>query len=1081
MYNMRGKFFILFLLLLVIGTGFSYSQMIKGKVTAMDDGSPLPGVSVSIKGTTDGTITNVDGIYQLNGVDDKTVLVFSFIGMTTQEILVGDQKTINVSMDSEFVGMDEVVVVAYGTAKKESITGAVSSVQAKTIESRPVTNVAGVLEGSSTGIQVNNSYGEPGSNPTIRIRGFSSVTGSNAPLYVIDGVPYGGNISDLDPNDIESLSVLKDASASALYGNKASNGVILITTKKGKKGTGSSINFSTNQGIYVRGISEYDRMGADDFMETSWKGYKNSLVLSNDMTEDEAAAEASSSLIDEILVYNIYNKDEEELIDTDGKLSDDANIYSGYDDLNWDDAIERVGYRQNYSINGGGSTDKGNYFMSGSYLNEKGYVISSDYQRFTGRVNVDFSPKEWMKVGMNISGSYQKMNNTTGDADNSSAYANPFFFARMMAPIYPIYSHDMDTGEYELDEDGNKQYDSGEDYGRPQYSGRHVIWEYELNEDKTTRTTLQDLAFMDLKFLKDFTFTVKGNLSLRKSNNQVYQNSTIGDGSGTGRGKKKVQDYRNYSFMQQLRWNKNLQAHHIEFLLGHENYNYHYEYLYAFKTGETLAGNSELVNFSTTSNLTSYSDNYATESYLSQLKYSFKDKYFVDASFRTDGSSKFYSEKRWGSFWSLGGSWSISKEPFMQSLNDKVNSLKLRASYGEVGNDGGNDDDAIGYYAYMALYDLSQNGGAGAVYKTQKENYNLQWETSGSFDVAIEGRVFNRLNFSVDYFDKRSKDLLFDVDLALSTGGTTTSDAEATVTKNLGSVTNHGVEVSLDVDAIRKNNWKWNVGINGSILRNKIVKMPEQNRENGLVSGTKKYMEGHSVYDFWMYQFVGVDQVTGNSLYEIDSEEYTDPASEIDEDYLAEINGKYYTTNTTYGKKDWSGDAIPDLYGSISTNLTYKNISLGVLCTYSIGGKMLDYTYKSLMSVGSSPTAYHKDLLKSWTGVPDGMTETSENRIDPNGIPVINYDLSTYNNATSSRFLQDASYFVIKNINLSYNLPASLTEKWSMKGATINASVENLATFTALQGMNPQQSFNGINDNAFVTARVFSLGVNVKL
>ncbi len=1076
---MRGKYFCILLLLITIGVSSAYAQTIKGKVTSKDDGLPLPGVNVGIKGTTTGTITDFDGNYLLSNIDSESVILFSFIGMKSQEIIVGNQTTINVVLEPESQGMDEILVVAYGTAKKESITGAVSSIQAKDIESRPVTSAAGILEGSSSGIQVNSSYGEPGANPDIRIRGISSLStidGANDPLYVVDGSIYGGNITDLNPNDIESISVLKDAASAALYGNRAANGVILITTKKGKKGSGSNLNLTINQGIYARGIKEYDRMNPDEFMKANWKAYKNSLVSSNGMTEDDAAMEATNSLISDVLIYNIYNKEDDALFDSDGNLVDGAQILSGYDDLDWNDAIERIGYRQNYSMNGGGSTEKASYFMSGSYLNEKGYVISSDYQRFTGRTNVDFSPKDWIKVGMNISGSYQTSNNTSGSVDDGNLYANPFNYARNMAPIYPIYLHDMDTGDYLLDANGDKQYDDGGTYGRSQNSGRHVIWEYELNTNKTTRTTLQDLVYMDLKFLKDFTFTVKGDLSLRKSNKLVYYNATIGDGAGNGKSSKTIRNYKEYSFMQYLRWNKDINHHHISFLAGHENYSYNYEYLAGSKQGETFEGGTELVNFSTINSLSGYSDNYTTESYLSQVKYSFNDKYYVDASYRMDGSSRFYTDNRWGGFWSIGGSWSISREPFMEALNDKINNLKLRASYGGVGNDKGVD-----YYAYKSLYAIKQNGGEGAVYKSQNENLDLEWETTGSLGIGLEARLFNRLNFSAEYFDKRSKDLLLDVNLALSTGGTSTGEAEATIAKNIGSISNRGVEVSFDYDVIRRNGWKWNVGANATFMRNRVVKLPEEDRENGIIKDTKKYMEDHSVYEFWMYQYAGVDQMTGNSLYKIDSEEYADPASEIDAEYLVNVNGTYYTTNTTYSYKDWSGDALPDVYGSFNTKLSYKNLSLGVLCTYSLGGKVYDKTYIGLMGA-SGVHALHRDLLNSWDGVPDGMTENSVNRIDPNGIPVLNYDLSTYNNTSlSSRFLQDASYLVIKNINLAYNIPSHLTQKLGIGGASVSASVENLVTFTSLQGMNPQQSFDGINTNAFVTARVFSLGVNVKL
>jgi len=484
-----------------------------------------------------------------------------------------------------------------------------------------------------------------------------------------------------------------------------------------------------------------------------------------------------------------------------------------------------------------------------------------------------------------------------------------------------------------------------------------------------------------------------------------------------------------------------------------------------------------LNNFTDITSLTGYQNNYRTESYLSRGRYDYDGKYYFDASFRRDGSSRFKDGMRWGNFWSAGGGWIVSKEDFFTSISHVVDYLKLRASYGEVGNDaiGEYGDD---YYPYMALYEVSQNANLGAVYKSQNPADDLQWETSSSFGVALESRLLDRIGLTVEYFDKRSQDLLFEVYLPLSAGATSTSDAEATVYQNLGSISNRGIEFDVNVDLLKNRDLKWNLGVNGTILKNKIVKLPEQNKD-GIIVDTKRYIEGHGVYDFWMYQFVGVDQMTGMSLYEANLEDYT--TETIPEDYLVQIGDDYYTTYTTYAKKDWSGSAIPDIFGSLSTSLNYKNFDFSVLCTYSLGGKTYDSSYRSLMSVGSTPSAVHKDVLKSWDGVPDGMTESSANRIDPNGVPIIDYGLSTYTNSESSRFLQDASYLVVKNVSLGYHFPKSITNKLDISNLAVNLSVENLATLTKLQGMNPQQSFSGINSNAFVTARVFSLGINVKL
>jgi TonB-linked SusC/RagA family outer membrane protein len=1060
------------------------TKEITGKITSADDGSPIPGVSISVKGTTLGAITNVNGTYNIKVPVESEILVFSFIGMLTQEVNIANQSVINIQMKSQNIDVDEVIVIAYGTVKKESLTGAVSTIDSKAIEIRPVSSVTGVIEGKAAGVQVNNTFGEPGTDPIIRIRGFSSVNGSNAPLYVVDGVPYSGNVSDMNPQDIESVTVLKDAASSALFGNRASNGVILITTKKGKSGT-VGLRAVINQGVYNRGMKEYERVNPDDYMEIMWKGFRNNLLTaqaSKYPTVELANAEATKSLIPTYLKYNIYNKPETALFDENGKLVSGAAVYPGYDDLDWFEDIERLGHRQEYSISGDGGNDKSNFFFSTGYLDEKGYIESSDFKRFTGRANINVTPRKWIKTGMSLSGSHQISNYTTGSADDATAFINPFYYARNMAPIYPVNLHDMSTGEYILDNDGKTQYDRGSLYARPQNLDRHIVWETELNMDKTFRNTLQSQVYMDISFLKDFKFSIKGDLNARTSENQTYNNATIGDGAGnSGRASRTFYRYKNYTFQQQLSWIKEFGNNNLDIFAGHENFNYNYAYTYGYKTTETFEGGTELINFTNITSLDGYQNNYRTESYLSRARYNYDNKYFLEGSFRRDGSSRFYKENRWGNFWSMGSSWTISKEQFMASLLDEINMLKLRASYGEVGNDA-----SVDYYGYMALYAMDQNSNVGAAYKNQNEALDIQWETSSSFGIALEGTFFNKANLTLEYFDKRSKDLLFDVYLPLSAGGTSTSSAEATITKNLGSVSNRGVELIFDIDILKSKLWNWNIGINATTLKNKIMTLPEQNREKGIVSGTKKYMEGHGIYDFWMFQYSGVDQMTGRALYEPDLDTYyigdaVEGKTAFPTAYLVTIGDKNYSTYTTYAKKDWSGSAIPDIFGSISSSLSYRNFDLSMLLTYSLGGKTLDYSYQSLMSVTANPHALHSDLLKAWNGVPEGMTETSTDRVDPNGIPVINYGLSTFSDATSSRFLQDASYLVVKNISLNYNFAKNFTERLDIADLSVNLSVENLATFTKIQGMNPQQAFTGLSNNAFVTARVFSIGINIKL
>lgn len=1060
---------------------------VSGTVFSSEDDSPIIGASIKIQGTKMGAATDIDGKFRLENVKKGATLVVTYIGMQTKTVKAGDNMKIYLTSDSK--SLDEVVVqVAYGAAKKSTLTGAVTQVDSKQIEVRPVSSVTSALEGTTSGVQINSTYGQPGEEPSIRIRGFGTVNGSATPLYVLDGVPFGGNISDLNSNDIESITVLKDAASCALYGNRASNGVILITTKRGK-GEKMAFNLKVNQGTYSRGIKEYKMLNAKEFMETSWLNLRNSRISAGD-DQATANAYASKNLINDELYLNIYNKADDQLFDANGKLVSDAQILDGYaDDLDWYDNAIRDGYRQEYNFSGSQASAKSDYYFSVGYLNEKGYVTNSDFDRLTGRAAMNFRPKKWFNTGFTISGSHQKTNFTNGNG--SASYTNAFMFCRNIAPIYPVHLHNAD-GTYQLDSFGNKQYDSGsytDENGNPvltrnQYQDRHVIWENELNENKSFRNTIQSSAYMDLKFLNDFTFTVKGELNVRNNENRTYNSALIGDGKGNnGRTSRTIYRYKNYTFLQQLNWNHTFGNHTVGVLLGHENYSYFYDYTYIYKTNQTFAGQDNLDNFTNLTNGSGYSNRYRTESYLGRVRYDYQEKYNVEASFRRDGSSRFAKESRWGNFGSIGASWVVTKEDFMKPIT-WVNNLKLRADYGLVGNDAG-----AGYYSYMALYDSKQNHNTGAYYLSQLANTKLKWETGASFGIGVDARLFNRWNISAEYFDKRNKDLLFNVYLPLSAGATSSSSAEATITENMGTISNRGFEINTDVDIFKNKDWTVNLSANASFIKNKIVELPEQDKD-GIISGIYKIAEGKSRYEFFTYTYVGVDQMTGNSLYKANLENYhvttadgqtvgNADGNDISK-YVTQIGNEYYVNNTSYALKEYHGSAIPKVYGSFAPSVRYKDLSLSLMFTYSIGGKVYDAVYSSLMSTGTTPSNYHKDILKSWSEIPSGMTEDSQDRIWYGGIPQINSSMTSTNNATSSRWLTDASYLVLKNINMSYSLPKAWVNALTLESIRLNLSCENAFTCTKRRGMNPQQSFNGYQYNYLVTPRVFTIGVDVK-
>ena len=1073
---------------------------VSGVVISSEDGLPIAGASVKVLGTSKGVVTDVNGKYSISVPSEGSRLEISYVGMISRIVKSG--QNVRTELDIDAAGLEEVVVVAYGTQKKTSLTGAIQSVKSEAIEMRPTSSVTTALEGTVAGVQVNSTYGAPGTDPSIRIRGVGTVNGSSSPLYVLDGVPFGGNISDLNPADIESISVLKDAASAALYGNRASNGVILITSKKGKMGK-LNVSLDIKQGTYSRGVPEYDRADARQWMELEWQNLRNSRISGNGEDAATAAAYASKNLIDEIVYLNIFNKPNDALFDANGKMAADASILPGYaDDLDWYDFGVRAGYRQEYNINANGSNDKADYRFSAGYLDENGYLKDSGFERFSGSVALNVRPVSWFKTGLQMNASHQNLTNTNGNSD--AGFTNVFMYARNIAPVYPVHLHDVTTGEYILDAFGNKQYDPGsyiDENGnviltRNQYVDRHVFYENELNYDKTVRNTMNATAYIELNLPYGFNAIVKGNLNTRNSRNYTYNSAIIGDGKGSlGRSKREEYSYKNYTFQQQLTWAGEFGNHAVDALIGHENYSNEYNYLYGYKTNEIMPGWGNFTNFTSITSLDGSDYEYKTESYLGRVRYNYADRYNVEASIRRDGSSRFHKDSRWGTFWSLGANWIISNEEFMKEYKF-VNYLKLRADYGEVGNDAG-----AGYYAYQALYTMEQNANKGALYLTQFPSKNLKWETGQSWGIGVEARLFNRWNLSMEYFDKRNKDLLFDVYLPLSSGATTSKYPESVVTKNLGTIVNRGFEVSTDVDVYKDKDWRVNVGANLTFIKNKVTKLPEQNKD-GIIDGTKYIKEGRSRYDFYIYTYEGVDSKNGYSLYkfndgdaqgnsyrfELDGVKYGN--WEVDEtgEYVAKaiegtdlqnvvvIDGVPYSYVSNYAKKEFHGSAIAPVYGSFNFGVTWKQLSLNALFTYQIGGKVIDYNYQSLMQAGSTPSSFHIDALKSWTV--EDATETSA--IWSGDVPVLDYNISSQVNTTSSRWLTSASYICLKNLNIGYQLPKSLVNKVQLQGVSVNVACENLFTKTARKGMNPQQSFTGVQYNYLVTPRVFSVGLNVK-
>ncbi|WP_113638584.1 SusC/RagA family TonB-linked outer membrane protein [Nubsella zeaxanthinifaciens] len=1047
----------LFILLFAASAALAQNRTITGTVTSKADGLPIPGVSVKVKATNVGVSTNSNGKYSFSVPASAKILEFSSLGFVATDVAIGSGNVVNVSMEADTKNLSEVLVVAYGTTKKKAITGSVSSISAADLENRPITNFTAALQGAAPGINVLSSNGQPGASASIRIRGFGSFSASSNPLYVLDGSVYDGSLGDINPNDIESVSVLKDASSSALYGSRGANGVVIITTKRGKS-TEPTLTASIVQGYSERGIPEYERVDAYQYYPLVWQGIKNNLMYtaSPALTEAAAATKASNDVFTN-LVYNPFNVPGAQLVGTDGKLNSSASLM--YNDFDWYKPMTRAGKRTDASTNFSGRNDKSDYFVSLGYLNDQGFIIASDMKRFNARVNVNSQVKSWLKTGLNLSGVFSNLNNASDAATgNGSSFVNAFSFARGMGPIYPVRAYDNSGQPIFNTLTGAQWYDYGLHPGaltRPQGAspGRHVIYETLLNENSSRRNQLGARSFVEIKFLKDFKFTPSISIDIRNNNNATYWNPIVGDGQ-TSKGYKSqsTSTIRSYTFNQILSYEKRIKDHSFSALVGHENYDYNYRTFNASRTQLTLQGNTEFPNFVTNNSSGGQADNDRIESYFSKVTYNFKEKYFFDASLRTDGSSRFSAGARWGVFYSLGASWAVNKD-FLKNIS-WLDDLRLKASYGEVGNAALLNDGNQNYYADRAFYDLGWNNGAepGALL-VSASNPALKWESQNTLNAGLSFSVFkNRLSGEVEFFRKNVEDLLFNVPQPLS-------DPVTSIPQNVGAMYNQGLEVSLNGDAIRTANFKWNVSTNATFLKNKVTKLPAETPT--IISGTKRREVGYDYYQFWLRQYAGVDPADGAALY------IPDYTTTIAATAKRTVNGVEYVTVQSNALFARSGTAIPDMIGSLNNTFTYKDFSLSVQLNYQIGGKFYDGVYAGLMGGASYGGALHKDLLNAWT-----PTNPTSN------IPRYDVGNTTNINAASTRWLIDASYLALRNINLSYSLPKSMLNKVDLRSARLFVTAENLHLFSKRKGLNPTESFDGTNGNVFPQARILSIGLN---
>ena len=1041
------------LLLAVSATVFAQNIQVKGTVTDASTGEGVPFASVQLKGTMTGTASDADGAYVIT-VPATGTLVFSSIGYVTQEVSVEGRTVVNCLLAADNEYLQDVLVVAYGTAKKESFTGSAQTIKSDQIEKRTIANVTKALDGLAAGIQTTSGSGQPGAGATVRIRGFGSLNASSNPLYVVDGVPYDGNINALNPNDIESMTIIKDASAGALYGARGANGVVIVTTKRGNEGA-AQVAFKGNWGISSRAIPRYETLDAYQWTEDLYymlkndyleEGYQSSVAGPLALADLASGANSVFGINEE---YNPFSVPAAQLFNYEtGKINDGVK-------LKWNDdwlglCTAEAPLRQEYQMTVTGGNKANRYMFSIGYLDEEGLVQFTNFERYSGRANVESQIIDWFKTGMNVNFAHNTTNMTTlgTGQSSSSAYSNVFYSCQLMAPIYPLYLRDA-SGNYLLDENGEKQYDWGDNRA----SGASAGWnplanliedKYENGSDNLSGRTFLEFGGLKKGALQGLKFTVNLGFDLVSSKSKTYYNPYFGNGKSYN-GLAAISDGRtfSYTFNQLLNWDRTFGDFHVDLLAGHEAYAYNYQYLYGEKTGFPFGNLYELAPATTLQDANSYTNNYRVESFLSRANFDFADKYYISASYRRDGSSRFHKDVRWGNFWSVGASWRISQEPFMQDLT-WINNLTLKASYGVQGN-----DNLGSLYAWQAFYSLSYpNGGNPGAVVSSLESKELKWEKNENLNVGIEARLFNRLSATLEYYNRYTKDMLMSYPMAVSLGF-------SGYDKNIGNMQNSGFEVSLTADIVQRQNAHWSMTWMGSTVHNKVLHLADKPE---IVSGNYIIKEGETLNSFYLPESAGIDPATGAKLYWVWD---TDENGNAGEKYITDDYQKASTCKRVCGSR------MPILYGSWSNNVQLGNFDFSLMTTYSIGGKINDGVYRGLLYSNYTGNAGHVDRLRAWKQ-PGDITD----------IPKIEFH-GSYNVALTDDELFDASYFAIKNISVGYTLPARALKAIRMKAVRVSLSADNIKLFSALKGMDPQYNFTGGTGYSYTPTRTISVGLDI--
>ena len=1034
------RLFLLALAILTTGVMFAQTK-VSGKVTSAEDGSPVSFASIVVKGTTNMATSGDNGEFVLNNVADGATIVVSSIGFKTIEIPVNGKAYIDVILAPDSEALEEVMVVAYGTVKKGSYSGSATVVKDDALKDAPVMSFESVLSGKAPGVQVAASSGQPGAQADISIRGFGSFNAGNAPLYVIDGVPAtsgdwsSGNISTtamsfLNPSDIESITILKDAAAASLYGSRASNGVILITTKKGQRGKVTS-TFKASVGVSYFAYDNYPLASdaeTEELHRQAWYHYGQdnpNAWKSYNTLEDYVAAKVEQ---------NYPSRDESKYI---------------YKD--WEDVLFRKGISQNYEYNISGGGEKGRIYASVAYSDQQGLTSIENLQRVSTTINGEASLNKFIKLGGNLQYSWTFQEGHQEDHSKDDPYT-----------IWKVYLNER--WPYAYKETGDLYMERW----NPTVSTVNPVPTYDMQINDARQNRLLLKGWMEVKFTE--WLTAKTTIS----SDWLYVHDRFGwlyghpNFTAYGEPGGYMSDrHRNVNRMvstTQLNFDKTWGDHHLSAMVGWEAEEEKYRMTRAGKTSFSYAGATESIFGTEYDSSYSWSREEGLLSVLGSLSYDYGARYYLTGTYRRDGSSRLAPETRWGDFWSVSGSWRFSNEKFMDF--DWLNDGKLRGSYGTSGTL------PTDYFGYMSVYDYGVYGNEGASYPSNLANSDLTWEKNKNWNVAIDATIFDRYTLSVEYFEKKTTDLLLDAKIPSTTGFTSTLS-------NVGAMKNRGWELALNVDILQKDDWDLSVGVNWSKIDNEILSLSEE----GETQTSRPYIwkQGYAFYQYYSRDYLGYDE---NGMPQYADGSFFKKGATLTEDVILKDGTKlakgekapHDLYNYTPRNRNNSNSvilegktALPDGYGGFNVDLRWRDLSFSMAWSYKYGHYIWDDGTDDLYTDGYRE--FHRNIGKSQV---DAWSETNKDAAFPKRIAGNNqggyYD--------SDRFLHRGDYLRLKNATISYTIPKTFVNKLSLSNARVYVAGANLLTFSKLH-IDPEIQNSGFYSLGMPSMRTVTFGLEV--